>query len=94
LTDTLYPYDGEGKKREQYLAGPIGSSAADEQAARLRRRIKELKALVPSLRLLGREGFHLVDPKTYSTLASLHNHGIFSAGGMLVGSHGHGCPCG
>jgi hypothetical protein len=83
-------YDGEGKKRERYLAGPVGDPKADTAAAELRARIKELKEIVPSLRLLGREGFNLVDAKTYATLASLHNHGVFAAGGMLIGSHAYG----
>src|SRR5690349_6136817 len=68
-------YDAEGKKRERYLAGPVGSAAADAAAEETRTAIQELKGLVPSLRLLGREGFNLVDPRTYATLATLHNHG-------------------
>jgi hypothetical protein len=40
--------------------------------------------------MLGREGYDLVDAKTYGTVASLHNHGIFSAGGLLVGSYAYG----
>lgn len=83
-------YDGEGKQRERYVAGPVGSPEADAAATALRSRIDELKALVPSLRMLGREGFNLVDGKTYATLASLHNHGVFAAGAMLVGSHAYG----
>lgn len=83
-------YDGDGKKQERYLAGPVGSPEADAAAEALRVRIREVKELVPSLRLLGREGFNLVDPRTYATLASLHNHGIFAAGGMLIGSHAYG----
>jgi hypothetical protein len=83
-------YEADGKKRERYLAGPVGSAAADATALQLRADIRELKALVPSLRLLGREGFALVDPKTYATLASLHNHGVFAAGGLLIGSHAYG----
>lgn len=83
-------YDGEGKKREQYLAGPVGDPQADAAAANVRERILEVKELVPSLRLLGREGFNLADPKTYATLASLHNHGVFAAGGVLIGSHAYG----
>lgn len=83
-------YDGEGKRREQYLAGPAGSAEADAIAEGVRERIDELKELVPSLRLLGREGFVLADPRTYVTLASLHNHGVFAAGGMLIGSHAYG----
>lgn len=83
-------YDGEGKKRERYLAGPVGDPPADAAAADLRVRIRDLKEIVPSLRLLGREGFNLVDARTYATLASLHNHGVFGAGGMLIGSHAYG----
>ena len=83
-------YDGDGKKRERYLGGPVGSADADARAEATRARIRELKELVPSLRLLGREGFNLVDPKTYATIASLHNHGVFAAGGMLIGSHAYG----
>jgi hypothetical protein len=83
-------YDGDGKKREAYIGGPVGGPEADAAAADVRLRIRELKAFVASLRMLGREGYNLVDPKTYGTLASLHNHGIFSAGGLLVGSHAYG----
>ncbi len=83
-------YDGEGKKRERYLAGPVGNPKADSTAETTHAHIRELKEIVPSLRLLGREGFNLVDPKIYATLASLHNHGVFAAGGMLIGSHAYG----
>jgi hypothetical protein len=40
--------------------------------------------------MLGREGYNLADARTYGTLASLSNHGVFAAGGMLVGSHAYG----
>ena len=83
-------YDGEGKKRETYVAGPVGDPSADETAADLRIRMDELKAQTADLRMLGREGFHVVDARTYATLASLHNHGVFRAGGVLVGSHAFG----
>ncbi|MBI5783128.1 MAG: hypothetical protein HZA69_05265 [Gammaproteobacteria bacterium] len=83
-------YDGEGRKRERYLAGPVGDPKAEAAATGLRARIKELKEVVPSLRLLGREGFNLSDARTYATLASLHNHGVFAAGGLLIGSHAYG----
>ena len=63
-------YDGEGKKRERYLAGPIGAPEADAAAEALRARIAELKELVPSLRMLAREGFAVVDPRAYATLCS------------------------
>lgn len=83
-------YDSEGKKREQYVAGPVGNPEAEATAEHLRMRIQELKDLVSSLRLLGREGFQLVDAQTYATAASLHNHRFFSAGGVLIGSHAYG----
>jgi hypothetical protein len=83
-------YDGGGKKREQYLAGPVGDPAAERLAAETRKHIAELKQVVPHLRLLGREGYNLVDPKTYATLASLSNGGLFRAGAVLIGSHAYG----
>jgi hypothetical protein len=83
-------YDGDGKKKERYLAGPVGAPAAEKRAAATRARIKEIKDLVPSLRLLGREGYNLADARTYGTVASLANHGVFAAGALLVGSHAYG----
>ncbi len=83
-------YDAEGKKRERYLAGPAGDPDVDAGAEQIRLRIRELKNLVASLRLLGRERFQLVDAQTFATVASLHNHRFFSAGGMLIGSHAYG----
>ena len=83
-------YDGDGKQREQYIAGPAGTPDADRQAEELKRRIEEVKALAADLRLLGREGFQLADGKTYATLASLQQNGLFAAGAMLIGSHAFG----
>ncbi len=83
-------YDGDGKKREQYVAGAVGDVTADATAAELRSRIEETKALTADLRLLGREGYQLADARTFATLASLHNHGVFRAGAVLVGSHAFG----
>jgi len=40
-------YDGESKKRERYLAGPVGDPNADITAADLRARIQELKRSCP-----------------------------------------------
>jgi hypothetical protein len=40
--------------------------------------------------LLARAGFATVDRKAYYTLASLHNHGLFRAGALLIGSHAFG----
>ena len=83
-------YDALGRKRERYVAGPVGSPDAEAAAEDLRTRIADLKNLVPSLRLLGREGFQVADARTFATVASLHNHGLFAAGALLVGSHAYG----
>jgi hypothetical protein len=82
--------DAESKARERYLAGPVGSTEADAVADRLRERIREINAQVSRIKLLGREGYALVDARAYATIAALHNHGVFAAGGMLVGSHAYG----
>lgn len=83
-------YDGDGKKRERYVAGPVGAREADARALEMRERIHETKEMVPSLRLLGREGFNVVDARTFATLATLRNRSLFAAGGVLVGSHAYG----
>jgi hypothetical protein len=83
-------YDGDGKKREEYIAGPVGSPEAEAAASAVRERIRETKALAHSLQMLRREGYNVVDPRTYGTLASLSNHRVFSVGGMLIGSHAYG----
>jgi hypothetical protein len=78
-------YGGAGTQQETYL-GRVGEYAPEP----LQSQIDEVKALVPELRLLVREGFQSADPKTYATLASLHLHGVFAAGATLVGSHAFG----
>ena len=83
-------YLPNGKKRELYLGGPVGDPEADDYAYRTRAQINETKALIRDIRLLGREGYQLADAYTYSTLATLHNHGLFRAGLTLVGSHAFG----
>ncbi len=83
-------YDALGAKRERYVAGPVGSSEADAAADELNTRIAETKRMAPLIRLLGREGFQLADSRTFATLAALHNHSFFAAGGLLVGSHAYG----
>lgn len=83
-------YDANGKKTEKYLAGPVGDSAADAKAKQLTDRIGELTGVIKNVRLLAREGFKVADAKTYATVASLHNHSLFEAGAILVGSHAYG----
>lgn len=80
-------YGGDGAQHETYL-GIVGE--CEERVDALRAQIEEVKALVPELRLLVREGFQAADPKTYATLASLCLHGLFAAGATLIGSHAFG----
>lgn len=49
-------HDGDGRKREQYVSGPVGDPDADAAAVALRSRIDEVKSAASGLRLLGREG--------------------------------------
>jgi hypothetical protein len=56
----------------------------------LRDRIEIANATIARVRLLARAGFATVDKKAYYTLASLHNHGLFKAGALLIGSHAFG----
>lgn len=80
-------YGGNGAQQETYI-GLAEESEGKVEA--LRAKIDEVKALAPEIRLLVREGFQFADPKTYATLASLHSHGLFTAGATLVGSHAFG----
>jgi hypothetical protein len=83
-------YDALGIKRERYIGGPVGDDDVDGAADDLRTRIEDVKRLLPSIRLLAREGFQLADSRTFATVASLHNSGLFGAGALLVGSHAYG----
>ncbi len=78
-------YGGAGTQQETYL-GLVGEYDAES----LQGQIEKVKALVPELRILVREGFQAGDPKTYATLASLHLHGVFAAGATLIGSQAFG----
>lgn len=80
-------YDGTGTQKETYI-GLVGD--ADAEAASLRERIDEVKAIQKDVRLLIREGFQAADGPSYARLASLHLHGLFAAGATLVGSHAFG----
>lgn len=83
----LQRYGADGRKRETYLAGPVGDPAAEASAAEARRAIEEQREVAASVRLLMREGYAAMPPKHFATLAALANHGFFAAGGMLVGTH-------
>ncbi|MBS0365669.1 MAG: hypothetical protein JSR67_07600 [Proteobacteria bacterium] len=81
--------DGVGRRHETYL-GTTDDPAAIARVGALRDRIESANATIARVRILARAGFASVDRKTFSTLASLHNHGLFRAGALLIGSHAFG----
>src|SRR6202140_448302 len=81
--------DAVGRRQEIYL-GKVNDEAVIGVVAALRDRIEAANATITRVRLLARAGFATVDRKAYATLASLHNHGLFRAGALLIGSHAYG----
>ena len=81
--------DAYGKRREAYL-GKLGQPDTEAQVQALRDKIDTTNAVISSTRVLARAGFATLDKKAYFALASLHNHGLFSAGAFLIGSHAYG----
>lgn len=83
----LQQYGADGRKRETYLAGPVGDPTAEDAAQRARRAIGEQRDVAATARLLIREGYGTMPPKHHAVLAALANHGFFRSGGLLVGTH-------
>ncbi len=83
-------YDADGRKRERYLAGPVGNAKADESATQLRDAIARTGACIKDMRMLFRQGYYRADERAYAAAASLHNHGYFKAGCTLLGTYAHG----
>ena len=81
--------DAAGRRQEVYL-GKTDEPAVIARVANLSERIRRANDAIASVRLLARAGFATVDRKAFATLASLHNHGLFRAGALLVGSHAYG----
>ena len=81
--------DAAGRRQEAYL-GKSEEPPVTARIADLRERIAAANSAIASVRLLARAGFATVDRKAYSALASLHNHGLFRAGALLIGSHAYG----
>ena len=81
--------DASGARREQYL-GKTDDAEATAGVDELRAQMASANASIASVRLLARSGYAIVDKKAFFTLASLHNHGVFRAGGFLIGTHAYG----
>lgn len=81
--------DAIGRRCETYL-GKTDDEEVAQSVMALRARIEATNAAITRIRLLARAGFATVDRKTFATLASLHNHGLFRAGALLIGSQAYG----
>lgn len=81
-------YDYDRVKRDEYIVAE-GAEDAAKQVEEWRARIQEANDLIESVRLLSREGYLLITPKQVATLAPLVIHGVFAAGGVLVGSNAY-----
>ncbi len=82
-------YDGSGKQQEIYL-GLADNEAVKSKVEILEENIKAITSVMAEIRLLSHAGYHFADKKTYATIATLHLHGLFTAGATLIGSHAYG----
>ena len=86
----VHRYSNAAGRRQEIYLGKADDSAVIARVTDLRARIDAANSAIASLRLLARAGFATVDRKAYTTLACLHNHGVFQAGALLIGSHAYG----
>jgi hypothetical protein len=84
-----YRYNAAGKRLAEYL-GPESGAATTEKVERAREEIQDQAAIAEYSQKLRRIGFHSADNSTLVTVASLFNAGVFSGGGVLVGTHAFG----
>jgi hypothetical protein len=84
-----YRYGPGGKRVTEYL-GPDGDPKTDEKVEEAEAEIRESSLLSEYSRNLRRIGFHGTDNSAMVTVAALFNAGIFSSGGVLVGTHAFG----
>lgn len=82
-------YNGSGKQQEIYL-GLADDESVKRQVEHLAESIKAITGVMAEVRLLAHAGYHFADKKTYATIATLHQLGLFSAGATLIGSHAYG----
>jgi hypothetical protein len=86
----VHRYSDALNRRHEIYIGKSDDPGVVGRLAALRNRIEVANATITRVRLLARAGFATVDRKAYYTLASLHNHGLFRAGALLIGSHAYG----
>jgi len=81
--------DALNRRHETYI-GKSDDPDVTARVAALRNRIEATNATIAQVRILARAGFATVDRKAFYAIASLHNHGLFRAGALLIGSHAYG----
>ena len=81
--------DAVGRRLETYL-GTKDDPEVVREISGLADQIAATNAIISQVRLLARAGFVTVDRKAFYTLASLHNHGLFRTGALVIGSHAYG----
>ena len=86
----VHRYSDALNRRQEVYLGKVDSPDIEYRINSMRETIATANSTISRVRLLSRAGFATVDRKAYSTLASLHNHGLFRAGALLVGSHAFG----
>src|SRR6266568_3889383 len=84
-----YRYDVSGERVREYL-GPEGDEATLTKVAEANAEIGDAQTIGDYSRDLRRLGFYSADNSTLVTVASLFNAGIFTGGGLLVGTHAFG----
>jgi len=82
-------YLASGKHKETSL-GRAGAPSTDAALETKQVESAELRALATDVQVLRKAGFAAADNSSALTLATLFNAGIFSHGGVLVGSHAFG----
>lgn len=83
-------YDANGKLVEKYIGGPSGVMEAQQAYENAKDNIDRANMVVRDVKMFRKLGFSILDDKAGATLAALHNHGLFSAGLTLIGSHAYG----
>ena len=84
-----YRYDAKGKRTAEYL----GSESSPETASKVeqaKREIADQKEIADYSQKLRRIGYYSADNSAVLTVASLFNAGVFTGGGILIGTHAFG----
>jgi hypothetical protein len=77
-------------KRVEISLGRAGEPQTDAALEAKMQESKQMRALAADIQILRKAGFAAADNSAALTIATLYNAGIFSHGGVLVGSHAFG----